>query len=203
MLTLPPDMIAEDFAEKAPIGTPCIYFPVLPCDRSKDFRLTKIRSKPWLLGHGTVVVKIEGQAGGVDITHITLAPWRFEHGKTYPITTLPDDLHHEGIPFRDKWSLRRALFWNSCQGWWHESISDYWRHALYGDHPARFWSPEPPNPMTRDQILAELGEVVCPICDYAVKPTGHDCRGPSDNLQEQRELQRIVDAWRQQSERSS
>jgi hypothetical protein len=31
---------------------------------------TKTRSEAWALGHGAVVVKVEGRAGGVDITHL-------------------------------------------------------------------------------------------------------------------------------------
>lgn len=100
----------------------------------------------------------------------------FEVGKSYPIETLPDDLHDETIPNSARWALKDALFWNDCQGWWHESISNYWLANRFGRHIARFWSPEPPDPMTREQILAERGEIICPRCDYAVKPNdGHVC----------------------------
>lgn len=64
-----PEMIASEFALRAPIGTPCLYFPVKPFDR-KEAVSTKIRSTPWVLGHGAVVVAIEGKAGGVSIEHL-------------------------------------------------------------------------------------------------------------------------------------
>jgi hypothetical protein len=94
---------------------------------------------------------------------------QFAYGTTYPINTLPDDLGDESIPARDKWAIRDAMFWNDCQGWWHEHIADYWRgHMLRGDHVARFWAPQPPDPMTRDEILAERGMGICPRCDIAI-----------------------------------
>lgn len=64
---------AEQFAAKAPIGTPVRYWPVLPC-RDDEFVETAIRSEPWALGHGAIVVKVEGRAGGVSIEHITFPP---------------------------------------------------------------------------------------------------------------------------------
>jgi hypothetical protein len=115
---------------------------------------------------------------------------KFEYGNSYPIETLPDDLHEEGMPHRDKWSLKSAMFWNDCQGWWHESISSYWLHNRYSTPIARFWSPEPPAPMTRLEILAERNMAVCEHCDYAITiGEPHNCNGPSENLIEQRRLQ--------------
>lgn len=64
-----PEYAAEGFAARAPIGTPCIYYPLKPFDRSEAVK-TRIRSEPWVLGHGAVVVAIEGRAGGVSIEHI-------------------------------------------------------------------------------------------------------------------------------------
>jgi hypothetical protein len=72
----------------------------------------------------------------------------FEAGKSYLIETLPDDLHDEGVPNKDKWALRGALFRNDCQGWWHQEVADFWLENRYRTQPvARFWSPEPPNPI--------------------------------------------------------
>ena len=45
------------------------YYPIDP-DISDNFILTKIRSEPWQLGHGEWVVKVEGKAGGVSISHL-------------------------------------------------------------------------------------------------------------------------------------
>jgi hypothetical protein len=61
--------MAEQFALSAPIGTACLYFPTKPFDRSKAVS-TKIRSAPWVLGHGAVVVAVETIRGGVSIEHI-------------------------------------------------------------------------------------------------------------------------------------
>jgi hypothetical protein len=64
-----PDEISAQFAARAPIGTPCIYYPLKPFDRGDGVN-TRIRSEPWVLGHGAVVVAIEGRAGGVSIEHL-------------------------------------------------------------------------------------------------------------------------------------
>jgi hypothetical protein len=102
----------------------------------------------------------------------------FKPGTSYPIGTLPDDLHDESIPAGQKWAIRDAMFWNDCQGWWMDHISDVRRKMDWdGASVARFWQPLPPDPMTRKEILAERGMVVCEHCDYAItlgKP--HDCR---------------------------
>lgn len=66
-----PEMIAAQFAAGAPIGTPCTYYPTRPLHLCREPQETKIRSRPWVLGGGQVVVAIEGKAGGVSIEHIT------------------------------------------------------------------------------------------------------------------------------------
>jgi hypothetical protein len=66
-------MIAADFAAAAPIGTECVYYPIKPFCKDEAFP-TRIRSEPWVLGHGAVVVAIEGKAGGVSIEHIVFPP---------------------------------------------------------------------------------------------------------------------------------
>jgi hypothetical protein len=102
----------------------------------------------------------------------------FRPGTSYPIDTLPDDLLDDAVPTHDKWAIRDALFWNDCEGWWHESISQYWLGCRYSGHVARFWQPEPVSPMTREAILAERGLVVCPDCDVAIDPNkAHCCKG--------------------------
>lgn len=67
---LTPELIASQFAAGAPIGTECTYYPIKPFRREEAFK-TKIRSEPWVLGHGAVVVAVEGKTGGVSIEHIT------------------------------------------------------------------------------------------------------------------------------------
>ncbi len=60
-------MTAEQGSEMFPIGTEVKYYPVLHEDR---FEETKIRSIVWPLGHGELVVKVEGRTGGVAISHL-------------------------------------------------------------------------------------------------------------------------------------
>lgn len=50
-----------------PIGTHVRYYPVL---RGEVFVRAVIRSEPWALGHGAVVIKITGRAGGVATEHL-------------------------------------------------------------------------------------------------------------------------------------
>ena len=66
-----PQEIAAEFSGAMPVGTPCLYYPLRPFQRSEAVE-TVIRSEPWVLGHGAVVVKVEGRSGGVAIEHIGL-----------------------------------------------------------------------------------------------------------------------------------
>jgi len=69
--SIEPDMTAEAFTAKYPVGTACRYYPIAG-DSTHD--KTHIRSEAWRLGHGAVVVKIEGRRGGVDINHLVMEP---------------------------------------------------------------------------------------------------------------------------------
>jgi len=60
---------AEAFAAKAPIGTPIKYYPIAG---EEFFVHSKVRSEPWNLGHGALVVLIEDRTGCVDVTHIEI-----------------------------------------------------------------------------------------------------------------------------------
>ena len=64
------ETVAE-IAERFPIGTWVRYWPVRGAAES---RVTKIRSAPWKLGNGTIIIKIEGQAGGVHCKHLQPLP---------------------------------------------------------------------------------------------------------------------------------
>jgi hypothetical protein len=125
-----------------------------------------------------------------------MAKSKFVHGTSYPIETLPDDLHDETIPNRDRWALKDALFWNDCQGWWIEHICDVRGSMNRGQAViARFWSPLPPHPMTRQQVVEERGWTICPGCDCALTPAlPHRCKGPSEDLIKERRLQATADA---------
>lgn len=98
----------------------------------------------------------------------------FEPSKSYPIATLPDDLHDEK-PATKMWAIREALFWNDCQGWWLAKIADERRALNFGESVARFWSPLPADPMSREQICAERGWLICPRCDIAIVGSSHNC----------------------------
>jgi len=60
---------AEAFNEHVPVGTAVRYFPIRG---AFDHVETRTRSDAWTLGHGAVVVAIEGKAGGVLIDHLII-----------------------------------------------------------------------------------------------------------------------------------
>lgn len=64
-----PDMSPDAFNDTFAIGTACRYYPV--AGESKH-RKTVTRSEAWALGHGAVVVKVDGITGGVDINHLVM-----------------------------------------------------------------------------------------------------------------------------------
>lgn len=51
-----------EFNQRVPVGTPVRYYPV---QGERDFIESKTRSVAWTLGHGALVVAIEGRTGGV------------------------------------------------------------------------------------------------------------------------------------------
>lgn len=72
-------MTADEWNERYPIGTPVVAYPgVLPDDPTAASLCTRLdtrtRSAAWTLGHGRPVVKVEGRAGGIALTHIDPAP---------------------------------------------------------------------------------------------------------------------------------
>ncbi len=101
----------------------------------------------------------------------------FASGTSYPIATLPDDLHDATIPNDQRWALRDALFWNDCQGWWIEHIADVRGDMNRGQCIAKFWQPLPHDPMTRIEILKERGYAgICEDCDHAIaRGEAHHC----------------------------
>lgn len=50
-----------------PVGTPVRYYPV---DGEPDYVVTRIRSTPWALGHGEIVILVDERAGGVAVNHL-------------------------------------------------------------------------------------------------------------------------------------
>ena len=69
-LMLDRSTLEEDIAAarmQFPLGSRVIYTPVKGVAKCED---TVVRSAPWALGHGEIVLKIEGRAGGVSIKHL-------------------------------------------------------------------------------------------------------------------------------------
>ena len=58
-------------AETFPIGREVYYCPLK--DGPPEATPRKVRSAPWELGHGAIVIKLEGKAGGVSIEHLSLS----------------------------------------------------------------------------------------------------------------------------------
>lgn len=62
---------ADEFNAKYQVGTPVKYFPL---STEADYEETKTRTPAWTLGHGQVVVSVEGRSGGVCVEHIEIIP---------------------------------------------------------------------------------------------------------------------------------
>ncbi len=52
-----------------PVGAKVFYRPVMGLPEQEE---TVVRSGPWRLGHGSIVLKVNGRAGGVSVDHLTL-----------------------------------------------------------------------------------------------------------------------------------
>lgn len=61
------EVALRDADQTFPIGRRVRYFPIAG---KPDFIESKVRSQAWALGHGAIVVAIEGRAGGVSIDHL-------------------------------------------------------------------------------------------------------------------------------------
>ena len=57
----------QEFEKRYPIGTTVAYHPVIG---QQKFQATRIRSKPWTLGNGQIVVEVDDVSGGVSIAAI-------------------------------------------------------------------------------------------------------------------------------------
>lgn len=65
------DISAEQWSESYPIGTAVLFHPI---SQEPECEPCKVRSVAWALGHGAVVAKVTGRAGGVLVTHLRLDP---------------------------------------------------------------------------------------------------------------------------------
>lgn len=61
------DATLQGYADLFPIGTPVKYFPIMGED---EYVECEIRSEPWRLGHGAIIIKVTGKAGGVSVDQI-------------------------------------------------------------------------------------------------------------------------------------
>jgi hypothetical protein len=66
---------ANEFNRRFPVGTPVDYTPIIG---GQERHPTRTRSAAWTLGHGGVVVMVEGFIGGVAIEalHVVEEPRR-------------------------------------------------------------------------------------------------------------------------------
>ncbi len=64
-----PGMSVDAFNDTHAVGTACRYYPIAGDPQHVK---TKTRSEAWALGHGAVVVNVEGRTGGVDINHLVM-----------------------------------------------------------------------------------------------------------------------------------
>lgn len=64
-MTMDPELAAV--AQRFPIGARVRFFPI--AGESASVTGT-IRSAPWRLGHGAIVIKITGRTGGVHVGHL-------------------------------------------------------------------------------------------------------------------------------------
>lgn len=70
---------AAEWNERFPIGTPVKAYPGTFDDPPLR---TRTRSEAWELGHGDVVVKVEGHAGGICLSHVKPIPRRYRERGT-------------------------------------------------------------------------------------------------------------------------
>lgn len=61
----------EQFNDLIPLGTPVAYWPGV---REGKGVVSTTRSRAWLVGEHTPVVKVEGYAGGIALTHVCPIP---------------------------------------------------------------------------------------------------------------------------------
>ena len=97
-------MKLEFATHEFPIGARVVYRPVQGQHKG---RLTRVTSAPWALGHGAVVIKVDGQSGGVSVDHLTLIDQRglwetllelYEEDEAALFLSCPQPLWDDKIP---------------------------------------------------------------------------------------------------------
>jgi hypothetical protein len=71
---MPSDQVLDDVAKLIPVGTRVTYYPIMPPEPFEPGIITTVRSEPWRLGHGAIVVKVNGRSGGVLVSHLRAEP---------------------------------------------------------------------------------------------------------------------------------
>ncbi|MGW3164781.1 hypothetical protein ACWC9Q_18295 [Streptomyces sp. NPDC001142] len=66
-LTACQPMTADEWNARYPVGTPVLAYPDTRDDEPLD---TVTRTPAWTLGHGAAVVSVEGESGGICLTHV-------------------------------------------------------------------------------------------------------------------------------------
>jgi hypothetical protein len=61
------DTTADQWNAAHPVGTPVLAW---PATRDDPPMATRTRTPAWTLGHGDVVVSVEGYTGGIRLAHI-------------------------------------------------------------------------------------------------------------------------------------
>lgn len=64
-------MSPAEWTEHHPVGTKMLYHPVRG---DMHAEAVTVRSEAWALGHGAVVAKVTGRAGGVLVEHLQPLP---------------------------------------------------------------------------------------------------------------------------------
>ncbi|MBD3004898.1 hypothetical protein [Streptomyces sp. 5-10] len=103
-------MDAEQWNANHPVGTPVMAYPgARPEGHPSERRLqTCTRSRAWTLGHGEPIVKVDGHAGGIALTHVDV------------ISAMNDDVYEtrlltkETLPALDDWLDRAGVFAKPC-----------------------------------------------------------------------------------------
>ena len=92
-------MNADEWNALYPVGTQVVAY---PGSRDDAPLYTYTRSAAWTLGHGAVVVKVEGHAAGIALTHVDPAPDGWELTPRN-IGRIDDAVDRDGIYAKGYW----------------------------------------------------------------------------------------------------
>jgi len=120
-----------------PIGMPVKYYPV---DGEARFIRANIRSEPWRLGHGAIVIKITGITGCVSVEHLERVMEGLALNIIAPNTP---EAHAAGCTCPDP---ADRMTWSgvmlSCGGHLFSASCPVHRHAVQAEVQRRFGRPQ-------------------------------------------------------------